>query len=88
MAFSKKEVSLLLEHPLFAGADEKTVFEIFEKHGCGVMEFCADEIILSPSVTEKRAGLLLSGQATVSTADISKNTPDCLQSIFKTPKVL
>ena len=74
MQFSKKDIATLLEHFLFCGVNAQTATAVFEKHACGVCEFSSGEIILSPTLTEKKAGLLLCGQATVSTADASKNT--------------
>ena len=74
MGFSKKEITVLFAHSLFCGINTEIATAVFEKHGCGVCEFSMGEIILSPSVTEKKAGLLLCGQATVSTADATKST--------------
>ncbi len=73
MNLNKKEIEKIFRSPIFCGVDIPSALAVFEKHDCKTVAFEEDEIILSQSNSERHAGIFLSGEAVVTTADDSKN---------------
>ena len=60
--------------PLFEGIDREKAEAILREHGCTTCSFADGEILMSPAVHKKRIGILLKGEATVTTPDPGKET--------------
>ena len=73
MNLSKKESEKIFSSPIFLGIDVVCAAEIFERHNCRAVDFEDGDIILSQSEASHKAGIFLSGEAVVTTADDSKN---------------
>ena len=73
MNLNKKEIEKIFRSPIFCGVDIPSALAVFEKHDCKTVAFEEDEIILSQNNSERHAGIFLSGEAVVTTADDSKN---------------
>jgi CRP-like cAMP-binding protein len=73
MQLTEKERNKILDHPFFSGLDREETSRIIFSHGCRLCDYANGETILSPVSTEKSAGLILSGSATVTTTDTSKH---------------
>lgn len=69
----EKNVRRLCEHPLFSGCDFEKLSSILNECGAAVTTVSAGKEILSPQRSERLVGMLLSGKATVTTPDRSKN---------------
>ena len=74
MRFTDKDLKQIFESRLFLGTDREHVLQVFEETDCRVIEYTDREILHEPSCTEKSAGLILCGKATVSTPDPTKKT--------------
>lgn len=74
MEISGKDVITIFLHPLFRDVRRQAAEEIFSLHGCAVSVFSEHELIHSPTANEKKVGLLLEGEASVTTKDTSRNT--------------
>ena len=60
--------------PLFGGIDREKAEAILREHGCTTCSFADGEVLMSPDVHQKRIGILLKGEATVTTPDPGKET--------------
>ncbi len=74
MIFSEKEEQKIFKHALFNGLDREHLSNIFRQHDCSIYTFEPGDLIFSPSEHQKKIGLLLSGHASITTKDQSKNT--------------
>lgn len=74
MILTKKETEKIFRSPIFQGVDLTSAVELFEQHGCRVVDFEDGDSILSQNETTHKAGIFLSGQAVATTCDDSKNT--------------
>lgn len=74
MSLSKKETERIFQSPIFSGVDSLSVPELFERHGCRAVDFEDGEVILSQNENSHKAGIILTGDATATTTDDSKNT--------------
>ena len=74
MDFSEKDFQKAVGTPLFRESDPRLVERILREHDCGVKSFESGEVIFSPDLKEKTAGILLCGKAVVNTPDPSKKT--------------
>ena len=72
--FSEKDFQKVMRGPLFAGSDRQRVLRIFEECGCRAVSFEDGDLLRSPSSTEKTAGMILSGKATVTTPNVTRST--------------
>ena len=73
MLLTKKETEKIFSSPIFCGVDIANANDVFLRNGCRAVEFEDGDTILSQSETSHKAGIFLSGQAVVTTADDSKN---------------
>ena len=64
---SEKELKTVLEHELFTGCDREELLGILEDCGCRCVSYSDGELIRSPDSTERGAGVILSGKASVTT---------------------
>ncbi len=71
---AKKDLSSIFENSLFTGVDTDCSMRIFEETKAVCMEYEDGDILHSPETTEKQAGILLEGAATVTTPTPGKNT--------------
>lgn len=69
MTITQKDWDGVLKHRLFDGTDRATVRSILETGGCHVSVFSDGDTVCATAATEKCAGILLSGRATVTTPD-------------------
>ena len=74
MDFLEKDFQKAVGTPLFRESDPRLVERILREHDCGVKSFESGEVIFSPDLKEKTAGILLCGKAVVNTPDPSKKT--------------
>ncbi len=74
MTVTEKDIGKILKNRLFDGADRETVRKILTESNCRTEDFCDGEVLLSPDSTERMAGILLSGGATVTTPDPQRGT--------------
>lgn len=74
MESSKKDWSIIFENRLFDGVDTKKAARVLLEHGCQVRVFADEELVLSPTSSERIAGIVLSGKATVTTPDPKHGT--------------
>ena len=81
MNLAKKETEKIFSSPIFKNIDTSHALEIFEKHNCRSCDFCEGEMILSQNEASHKAGIFLSGEATATTTDDTKNA---LLRFFKT----
>ena len=73
MNLTKKETEKIFRSPIFCGVDTVRALKTFEKHSCCAVDFEDGDVILSQNESSHKAGIFLSGEATVTTADDSKN---------------
>ena len=73
MDLKEKDLNKIFAHPFFEGIDRANAIKCMQAHGCTVECFAEGEVIHSPSISEKRVGILLNGEAGVTTKDPSKN---------------
>ena len=73
MILTRKETEKIFKSPIFEDVDDDLALKIFEKHNCQSVDFEDGDIILSQSEPSRMAGIFLSGEAIVTTADDSKN---------------
>ncbi len=73
MCLTKKEKEKIFASPIFRGVDPLRATEIFWQNGCYAIDFDEGSLIISNECTVHRAGIFLSGEAVVTTADHSKN---------------
>ena len=73
MTLTKKEREKIFHSPIFADVDTALALQVFEKHNCQAVDFEDGDIILSQDEPSHMAGIFLSGEAIVTTADESKN---------------
>lgn len=73
MILTRKETEKIFKSPIFEDVDADLALKIFEKHNCQSVDFEDGDIILSQSEPSRMAGIFLSGEAIVTTADDSKN---------------
>lgn len=73
MILTKKESEVIFNSPIFKGVDMVRAKALFERHVCCAIDFEDGDTILSPNETSHTAGIFLSGDAVVTTADDSKN---------------
>ena len=74
MTLTKKETEKIFASPIFLGVDSARALEIFAKNGCAAVCFVENDLIHTKNDGARHAGLLLSGEAVVTTTDDSKNT--------------
>ena len=74
MRITEKDLKKICEQALFASVDRGRLATVFEESGCAVHEFDSGEVILSPEIGERVAGLVLGGRAVVTTPDPSRKT--------------
>ena len=74
MRFSEQDLKLIFESSLFVGVNRERAIAIFEETDCKILEYADHESLHDPACSEKSAGLILCGKATVSTPDPSKKT--------------
>ena len=72
MHFSKKDMQKIFSSALFLQVNRDAALEIFDKHACFAQVFESGAIIHSPECTQRRVGLVLYGEAAVTTNDPSK----------------
>lgn len=70
---SNQDTERILGHPFLKAIDHESAVSIFKSHDCPICTFSDGETIHSPSSKEKKLGLILDGQAVVTTSDTSKN---------------
>lgn len=73
MTLTKKETERIFRSPIFSGVDLARAAEIFDHHGCRAVDFEDGDSILAQNEPSHKAGIFLSGEAVVTTADDSKN---------------
>ena len=73
MDFSEKDLNQIFLHPFFRNVDRQNAVRLLNSHECTVSVFREHDLILSPSSDEKKVGMLLEGEACVTTTDPSKN---------------
>lgn len=73
MTLTKKENEKIFRSPIFCGVDPTALAELFERHNCRAVDFADGDMILSQSETAHKAGIILSGEAIVTTSDDTKN---------------
>lgn len=73
MILTRKETEKIFKSPIFEDVDADLALKIFEKHNCQSVDFEDGDIILSQNEPSRMAGIFLSGEAIVTTADDSKN---------------
>lgn len=61
----------MLDHELFAGLDAKKLLAVLTEHGARSVSYADGELIRSPNSTERGAGMILSGKASVTTPNTS-----------------
>ena len=71
---SGKDLQKIFKTSLFEKTDTVKAERIFAEYGCQSADFCDGEIILSPQTEKKAVGIILSGQAFVTTPDPSRKT--------------
>lgn len=69
----EKNIRRLCEHPLFSGCNYEKLSLILNECGAAITSVSVGKEILSPQRSERLVGMLLSGKATVTTPDRSKN---------------
>lgn len=69
MTITQKDWNGVFAHPLFRGTDREAVRRILEAGDCQVCIFSDGDTVRSPASSQKAAGILLSGRATVTTPD-------------------
>ena len=62
-------LDLLLSTKLFSGVDEKKLLDFLENGSFRTVEYDADEVICSPSDSERKMVIFISGKAEIYTAD-------------------
>ncbi len=73
MTIMEKSIQLLCTNSLFAECDRAILSKLCDSGDCTLKEFTAGEDILSPKSMQNAIGMILSGKATVTTPDPSKN---------------
>ena len=73
MNLTKKETERIFHSPIFSGVNVACAMNLFEAHSCQAVDFEDGDIILSQNEATHKAGIFLSGEAIVTTADDSKN---------------
>ncbi len=74
MPFLEKDIQKVFATEMFSDANRELALSIFEECGAQAIDFESGEIIHSPECAERRVGLILSGSASVTTNDASKET--------------
>ena len=74
MPFSEKDIQKIFETEMFSGSERERTLAIFERYNAHAADFESGEIIHSPECSTRRVGLILSGSASVTTNDASKET--------------
>ncbi len=69
MTITQKDWDCVFAHPLFAPTHREAVRPILESNGCQVCVFSDGDRVHPPATADKAAGILLSGKATVTTPD-------------------
>ncbi len=70
----KKDFLILLKHPLFQNLEPNSTLSILRANDCAVCKFESGDVICSPAATQKKAGIILNGRASVSALDGTKNS--------------
>lgn len=71
---TQQEWQKLWGTPLFREADRKNAERILTASACEAISFADGEVLMSPEVHQRRIGILLKGEATVTTPDPGKET--------------
>ena len=74
MEITTKDLDKIFKNPLFDGCNRENALQIFRSCGCEIGLFADGELLRSPESDQRLAGLILSGKATATTPDPSKNT--------------
>jgi CRP-like cAMP-binding protein len=74
MCFSDQDIKKITEIPLFKECDPTTFRSVLNECGCQIRTFADGEILRSPEDTDRVAGVILKGKATVTTPDTARNT--------------
>ncbi len=70
----ENQLDLIFGNPLFHNVNQNTLKTVFREQGCQAVLFADGDIIHAPSSTQKKAGIVLSGKASVSTPHPTKGT--------------
>lgn len=71
---TQQEWQKLWGTPLFRETDRKNAERILTSSACEAISFADGEVLMSPAVHQRRIGILLKGEATVTTPDPGKET--------------
>ncbi|MBQ9805037.1 MAG: Crp/Fnr family transcriptional regulator [Clostridia bacterium] len=69
---SRQDQDALFCNAFLRGVDREKALSIFSEHHCSILCYSEGEIIHSPSIHEKKLGIILDGKASVTTKDPSK----------------